>query len=440
MAKTAQVSREARIKLHHASLGLFAQYPNRLVSNGSAASPIPAGGRELRALVLSRPVSRWELQFWTGRGATLILFLKGDGKQLKVSRTLIVLVVVVIVGVVGLFAYSYLQSPASACSSTWKCAASYPIQVGGTFGVAGEQCATNSTYVYCVGGVDANGGPRNEVYTGTISNSGNITGWNLDPNGYPQDVSGQSCVVSSSYMYCVGGIHDDAGDDVASSYYANLENNGSVGPWQSTTPYPIPIDSESCVTSSSYIYCIGGNNETSGSYSNIAPSDSVWYAQISSAGIGTWVRTTPYSSSVYVPTCFAANGYAYCVGGVDPSGSPVGTAYYAPLTSSGVGEWIQTSAYPVQATGQACATADGYVYCVGGETSGGQSPAFTSAVYFAQVANGGLGAWKAGPDFPNTVGTSCAATSSNMYCMGGFDQSSAGLNPVVNFALLSSFA
>jgi len=372
--------------------------------------------------------------------ATLIALSERRGPDLKLSRTLIVVIVVVVVGAAGFFAYSFLQGPAPSCTSTWPCAASYPIQVGGNLGVAGEQCATNSTYVYCVGGVDANGGPRNEVYVGTISATGNITGWSLSTNSYPQDVSGQSCVLSSGYLYCVGGIHDDAGDDLASSYYARVEGNGSVGPWQPTTHYPVPIDSESCVASSSYIYCVGGNNETDGTYSDIAPSTTVWYAQLSGAGIGTWAKTTPYSSNVYVPVCFASGGYIYCVGGADPSGSPVGTSYYAVLTNGGLGEWIQTTAYPVQATGQACAVAGGHVYCVGGETSGGQSPAFTSAVYYSQVTSGGIGAWKSGPGYPDTVGTACVASSTNLYCLGGFDESQAGLTPIVNFASLSSLA
>jgi len=439
MAKTAQVSRDARIKLHHAGTGYLTPNPNRFQSHWSGPSLALMMGRESRALALSHAASRLEPSFGPTAEQPLSTFENGKVEKLKVSRTLIVLVIVVVVGVAGLFAYSYFQSPAPPCSSTWKCAAGYPIQVSGTFGVAGEQCAAYSTYVYCVGGVDANGGPRNAVYTGIISASGNISVWNLDPNGYPQDVSGQSCVTSSGYMYCVGGIHDDAGDDLASSYYDSLASNGSAGPWQQTTPYPVPIDSESCLTASSYIYCIAGNNETGGTYSNITPSDSVWYAQLSPGGIGAWVMSTPYPASVYVPSCFAADGFAYCVGGADPTGNTVGTAYYARLSSSGVGEWVQTTAYPIQATGLACATTESNIYCVGGETSGGQSPTFTTAVYYAQLGSGGLTNWKAGPNYPNTVGTSCAATPSYLYCVGGFDESSAGLNQIVNFAPLSSF-
>ncbi len=359
---------------------------------------------------------------------------------MKVSRTAIVVIIVAIVGTVGFVSYSSLQSPGPACSATWKCAAVYPVQVGGTYGVAGLQCGINSSYVYCVGGVDADGGPRNGVYTGTISASGNVTGWIQDHNSYPQNVTGETCAVSSGYMYCIGGISDSAGDDLASSYYASLEGNGTVGGWHGTTPYPIPIDSESCVVSSSYVYCMGGNNETGGVYSNIAPSDTVWYAQLSPAGIGVWARTTSYPSSVYVPSCVASGGFAFCVGGADPSGSPVDTSYYAPLTSGGVGEWIQSALYPIHATGQACAAANGRVYCVGGETSGGQSPSFSNAVYSAQVAGGGLGTWTAGPSYPDSLGTSCVASSSSMYCFGGFDGTSVGLSKVVNFASLSSLA
>ncbi len=356
---------------------------------------------------------------------------------MKFSRTLVILVVVIIIAAAGLIAYSLLQQPASPCTVTWKCGASYPVQVGGTFGIAGEQCVVNSSNVYCIGGVDPNGGPRSDVYAGSISASGNITGWTQEAASYPQDVSGASCVGSGAYVYCVGGIHDDAGDDIASSYYAQVTASG-LAAWQSTTPYPIPVDSESCVASESHIFCIAGNNQTGGTNANSVQSNSVWFAGLYPAGIGNWSKTTPYPSSIFDPTCVAAGADAYCLGGSDSNGNPLGTTYYAALTVAGVGEWIQTTAYPLSIVGAACSASSGYIYCVGGETSGGQPPSFASGVYYAQASAGGLGSWKEGPAFPNTVGTSCVATSGYVYCVGGFDESSVGVNDVVNYASLAS--
>jgi hypothetical protein len=344
---------------------------------------------------------------------------------------------VIVVAVAGLIAYSLIQAPASPCTSTWRCGPHYPVQIGGTYGVAGEQCVINSTTIYCVGGVDANGGPRNDVYAGTTSSSGNITSWIQVPGGYPQDISGASCVGSGGYVYCVGGIHDDAGDDIADAYFAQT-TSGGLSAWRPTTPYPVPVDSESCVTSASRIYCMAGNNQTGGVNSNSAASRSVWFAPLTTAGIGNWSRTTPYPPNIYDPTCAETSGVVFCLGGSDSNGNPVGTVYYAALSEAGVGEWIQTTSYPLSAIGEACTASGGSLYCVGGETSGGQSPSFASAVYYAQASTVGVAGWKAGTAFPNTVGTACAASLGYIYCVGGFDESSVGISDAVNYASLAS--
>lgn len=226
---------------------------------------------------------------------------------MKISRIIILVLVIVVIAIVGLYALTGPLAPTAACTSTsWNCAEGYPLQVGGAFGVAGQQCVSNKTNVYCIGGQDANGGPRNEVYysSSASSSSGNITSWTLDSNQYPQTINGQSCVIYSDIAYCVGGTYNDNGDDVASSYYAQIGNVGPVGNWSLTTAYPIPIDSQSCVASSAYIYCVGGSNETDGSNADAASSNSVWYAQLSSSGVGSWTSSTAYPGNIYFPSCF----------------------------------------------------------------------------------------------------------------------------------------
>jgi len=357
----------------------------------------------------------------------------------KFSRTVVVIIIVAVIVVAAAVAL-LLQPPGGAmCNTTWDCAAGYPVQVAGNYGVAAEQCAANSTYFTCVGGLDANSGPHSEVYVGTVATSGNITGWAQDSNAYPTTVSGESCVVSSGYLYCVGGSHDAAGDDVASSYYAQL-GSGGAGTWFYTTPYPIPVDAESCVAASSYIYCVGGNNETDGTDGTVAPSNSVWYAQLTSSGIGRWNKTTAYPADSYLPACFTEGHDIFCIGGVDSSDNPLGSAYYASLSRSGVGQWIPTTAYPLPSTGQACAVSESYVYCVGGATSGGQYATFTSAVYYAKISSSGIGTWKGGPDYPTSVGTTCAIYSARLYCVGGYDGSAQGENNKVFYAPLSSIS
>jgi len=359
---------------------------------------------------------------------------------MKRSTMVLIVAAIAVVVVVSALLFVFQSAGGPNCGSTWKCGAGYPLEVAGTYGVAAQQCAVNSTYFYCVGGLDFNGGPHSEIYYGTLSGSGNITGWTQNPTSYPVDVSSESCVESGGYMYCVGGAHDAGEDDIASSYYAQFNSGGGLGTWFYTTSYPIPVDSQACVASASYIYCVAGNNETDGTDGTVTPSSSAWYAKLSPSGIGNWTKTTPYPANSYLPSCLTADNGIFCLGGVDSSDNPLGNAYYASLSSAGIGQWVPTTAYPLPATGQACAFSDGFVYCVGGATSGGQSAAYTSAVYFAPVSTSGIGAWKEGPDYPLSVGTTCTLASGQLYCVGGYDGSAEGEDNSVNYASIASIS
>ena len=356
---------------------------------------------------------------------------------MRTSRIIIVVLVVVVI-VAAIYAVTVLTAAPSICTSTWECGAGYPVDVGGAFAIAGEQCVNTASTIYCIGGQDAHGGPRNDVYyTSAISSSGNITGWILDSQAYPQYIDGESCVLSSGFVYCVGGSYNDNGDDVASSYYTNVTTSGSLGNWNSTTPFPIPVDSQSCLASFSYIYCVGGNNETDGSNVDATATNSVWYAPLSASGIGKWSLTTAYPVNVQYPSCFVGGSEVYCLGGADANGNSLGAAYYATLSPSGVGAWISTTSYPVAGSGQACVISSGDILCVGGETGGGSSPTYTNTVYYAPISSSGIGTWKQAPNYPVSVGTVCVTLSANIYCVGGFEGSSSA-NNFVEYASLAS--
>lgn len=353
---------------------------------------------------------------------------------MKASRIILVVVVIFLVAIVALYAVGALTTPAS--NSAWHQAATYPLQIAGTFAVAGQECVNPSAYVYCVGGLDANGGPRDNIYVSSAisSTATNVTGWTALPS-FPQNVNGQACVTYGGYLYCIGGSYDAAGDDLAASYYAPLGTGGALGGWKNTTSYPVPIDTQYCVASSGYVYCVAGDNETDGSNNDATPTNQAFYAPLSSSGIGQWGNTTDYPTNIIFPSCFSGDGYIYCVGGTDQNGNPLASSYYAQLTPSGIGPWTSTTPYPVAASGQACAIAAGTIYCVGGETTSGTN---TNAVYYAPISSTGIGNWKQASAYPNGVMTTCFISTGSLYCVGGADNSQVGENGEVYYASLAS--
>jgi hypothetical protein len=356
---------------------------------------------------------------------------------MKISRIIIIVVVIVIVALIALFAYEALIT-STRTNSVWKSGSEYPLQVDGGLGVGGQQCVNGTLYIYCIGGQDINNGPRDNIYSSNplSSSSANISSWTSDSNSYPLDIDGQSCFYYSGNVYCVAGTYDDVGDDVNSSYYASL-NNGQVSTWKSTTSYPNPADTLSCVASSSYVYCVGGTIEQGGLNASAISSSSVWFAPLTSSGIGKWSAASSYPSGVYYPDCYASQGYIYCIGGADANGNAVNSVYYASLSSSGVGAWTETTAYPAQLSSQSCVIVSSTIYCVGGQ---GNSNSYSSSVYFAKVSSSGIGAWTQAAGYPDSAATICAFSSGYIYCVGGFDGSSSGFTPEVNYASLSSLA
>ena len=91
-----------------------------------------------------------------------------------------------------------------------------------------------------------------------------------------------------------------------------------------------------CSIYNSYIYCVG-------TYS-ASPYTQVYYAPVSSTGIGAWTSTTSYPVAMDYAGCSIYNGYIYCVGTYV---SPYTQVYYAPVSSTGIGAWTSTTSYPV---------------------------------------------------------------------------------------------
>jgi hypothetical protein len=250
----------------------------------------------------------------------------------------------------------------------WKPTTSYPAAI-----ILGPSCVAASAYIYCLGGNSTvSGTPGSDlVYYATASTSG-IGPWQLTLNysvavlyGPGPFVSpggvGPACMTSSGFVYCTSGAfcYPTIGGPgciyTANSYFAMMSSSGVEGPaganssgsWGSTTPYPIPPSyvqqqvNPSCAVASGVVYCVGGGGE--GVLPNL---NSTYYAPLSGSGIGNWTASTAYPVSVYHASCVTSSGYLYCVNGVGPDGLTDGTAYFARITSEGIGEWAATDDFP----------------------------------------------------------------------------------------------
>ena len=269
-----------------------------------------------------------------------------------------------------------------------------------------QSCVANGGYIYCV-----NGNLTSAANFAPVSSSG-VGEWMSTTTSSILGDYGGSCVVnqnvSGNYiMYCVGGgVQSYLSSGVG---YAQLSSSG-IGTWSDTTMYPTPVQQASCVVSGGYIYCVGGYT------SRWVPTGNVYFASLSDSGVGTWTSTTSYPTDIAENSCVASEGYVYCIGGATDVSPYTNAVYYASLSSSGIGAWTPTSNYPTNIAEHSCVLSDGYVYCIGGY----DGSSYTSNVYYASLSDSGVGNWASTAPYPTPIGVqSCVESEGYIYCVGG---------------------
>jgi hypothetical protein len=288
---------------------------------------------------------------------------------------------------------------------TWTPAASYPTPVSRQSCVI--QTSSPSTYIYCVAGV------TNNQETGRVEFAPLRNSWKSTVS-YPVNAWDVSCSYAVNDIYCVGGNTENG--PTSATYFAAPDSNGGVDAWTNTTLYPISISGESCAVFSGYIYCVGGITTASET-----PTNAVYFAPVSVSGIGTWTNTTAYPIALSGESCAVKlftgpASYIFCVGGAGTN-----AVYFAPVSSSGVGAWKATTVYPTGVNAESCVISSAfqiteidYLYCVGGGTN---------AVYFAPISSSGVGTWAATTPYPSGGSeisrVSCAIDENVIYCVGG---------------------
>jgi hypothetical protein len=280
-------------------------------------------------------------------------------------------------------------------------------------------------------------------------------------------VQGNGCVVNGTYFYCVGGQNFSNGIDMSRVFYTSLSAGGTFGPWNETTDYAatsgssgaggLGIEFPSCVEYAGYIYCIGGAL----SQSPWIVSD-VYFARLTAAGVGPWTETTDYGaasgttgaggSPEFDLACAESHGTVYCVGGSS-------RVYFANLSSTGVGPWTETTDYGATSgttgaggytvSNTACVTNASYLYCVGGQVAKvGNASSASSRVFYAPISAAGVGAWRETTDYgaasgsagsggSRVYGTGCLNSAGEIVCVDGNNASNQATTSV-DFANLSA--
>ena len=290
---------------------------------------------------------------------------------------------------------------------------SYPI------GILATGCVTYSGYIYCIGGGTSQYGASSSVYSAQILMDNSLGTWTLSTNSYPVNAETQTCVTASNNIYCIGGFDPGASNLV---YYAPILSSNVIGSWQTATSYPTSFvfGIQTCVAYSNAIYCVANDANNGGD---------VYYAPINSGILGTWTATNSYPIGAIEQSCVTNSNNIYCIAGDIYNLGYGNLVYYAPiLGSGGVGLWsASANSYPTDDVSQDCVVSSDIIYCIGGQNVTTR----LNTVYHSTIFSSGvLGAWRVTPYPMGVTVPSCVTSADTIYCVGGYD----GATPYVNTA------
>lgn len=248
--------------------------------------------------------------------------------------------------------------------------------------------------------------------SGACNQNGAVTTWgNTSAFSIPSSsiaYGTESSAISNGYIYRLNPIRNQS-----STYYAPINNDGTIGAWATTTPMLWPLIGP-VISYNGYLYAIGG---TIGAFGQVVN----YYGKVNSNGtIDSWSAAANDGASVLGHAVVTYNGYIYKLGGVTNLGNAVKTVNYAAIGSDGsLGTWSATTQLP-RANDQAGAVAyEGYLYYIGGNDANG--PLATSTVYSAPInGDGSLGSWSRLSSLPAaTLEVGTTINNGYVYALGG---------------------
>jgi len=207
------------------------------------------------------------------------------------------------------------------------------IQANGTLGTWTDgRALPNSLYfhaaavvnrhIFVIGGWDGSSW-RREVWRASIQNDGSLGEWS-NAGAYPIEIALHGVIGVGSRIYVVGGQNNASGA-LTEVRFADVQANGTLGAWNSTISLPAPRYRFSVTAANGYLYATGG-------YDGASAQNSIYYAKINDNGtIQPWqLANFAPAQGRYYHSSHVSNGRLTLVGGHDGS-SELTSVCSAPL-------------------------------------------------------------------------------------------------------------
>lgn len=255
----------------------------------------------------------------------------------------------------------------------------------------------------------------NNVQISLINNGGNggIGNWTVDSTDTLATARSEAQTVAyNGYLYVLGG-RTSGGTALNSVEYAPLNNDGTVGAWQTTSSFTTPRATHAAAAMNDYMYIIGGRNSGGSPYYK-----DIQYARINNDGsLGAWASA---GSNVYnggQGVCMVAhNGYIYSLGGWDGSTDHVSVRYALQNSNGTIGAWQTAPDFTGARSNIQCLAYGDHLYMSGGEDANGKNDVQLALIN----SNGSIGSWQFTQGYNSgRANHALVAYNGYMYVMGG---------------------
>ena len=300
---------------------------------------------------------------------------------------------------------------------TWSAASALPqpLEGLGALAIRVDRGSTKGSWVYTVGGADAQNVAGNAVFRAHVMANGSLGAWDAmtsQPTARAYHVLAAATpstalidTTVAAYMYALGGV-DATGATVNTVEFTQIGLDGNLSAWQSTTPLPGALHNAGAVVFRGYLYVAGGANGTN------QPTASAYRAAVNADGtLGSWqsVGSLPNPTAYHSMVSFGP--YVYVVGGdngtVDPalntmSGTETSEAYVGriDMRTGALASWSAVNSLGKARSKGAVVAAGGALLATSGLYSG--SAGSSENTYASIGAGGTLGSWN-GATGSNTI-------------------------------------
>lgn len=282
---------------------------------------------------------------------------------------------------------------------------------------------THNGFMYVLGGDNTTGGYLTSIERAPINSDGTLGTW-VASGDLPEARTRLTAVVYNGYIYIAGGI-TGGNDWSADVKYVQINTDGSLGTWGTTTALPVARGHHGMVAYNSKMYIINGCTNQPSSCNGASPTATVYCADINATGtLGTWnTCNTTNLTGRYGHGVAVYNGYIYMAGGCETNSffscnSLPATLQYTKINADGsLGNWLTTTtSFTTPRLGVKLVAKEGYLYLTGGHTTGYQNDIQYAPVY----ADGNVGTWGATASYDGArTHTSLVAYNNHLYIIAG---------------------